>query len=115
MSKIENAVRYVNKHFTSALTAESVAAACGCSVYYLPKLFRNNLGMSYQQYVMFKRVEQAKHLLTSETHYKVAVVAIKSGFIDDTYFCRVFKKQTGMTPMEYRNKQMSLQKLQPVY
>ncbi|GEM80765.1 helix-turn-helix transcriptional regulator [Vibrio superstes] len=115
MSKIEKAVDYVNQHFTTALTAEAVAEACDCSVFYLPKLFRNNLGMSYQQYVMFKRVERAKNLLVNKRHYKVSTIAIESGFLDDTYFCRVFKKQTGMTPMEYRTRHINIQKLQPAY
>lgn len=115
MSKIEKAVTYVNQHFTEALTAESVAESCGCSVFYLPKLFRNNLGMSYQQYVMFKRVECAKELLVNKRHYKVSTIAYESGFLDNTYFCRVFKKQTGMTPIEYRTKHLSLQRLQPAY
>lgn len=102
MSKIEKAIDYIDSHFSSDVSAESVAEICGCSVFYLPKLFRTQLGMSYQDYVIFRRMQHAKKLLASQKQCKVSSVAMESGFNDDAYFCRVFKRETGMTPMQFR-------------
>ncbi|MDN3714799.1 helix-turn-helix domain-containing protein [Vibrio breoganii] len=110
MSKITRALEYVNEHYTQRITADEVANYCGCSVFYLPKLFRNHMDMSYQDYLTFKRIEHAKKLLAKPGHCKIAGVAYDSGFVDDTYFCRIFKKKTSLTPTQYRRQYLEIQK-----
>ncbi|GAB7219972.1 helix-turn-helix transcriptional regulator [Vibrio comitans] len=110
MSKINRALEYINKHYLSHITADEVANHCGCSVFYLPKLFRNHMDMSYQDYLTFKRIEHAKTLLIRPGFCKIAAVAYESGFVDDTYFCRIFKKKTNLTPTQYRRQYLEIQK-----
>lgn len=110
MSKITRALNYVNNHYTQHITADEVANYCGCSAFYLSKLFRNHMDMSYQDYLTFLRIEHAKKLLEKQGHCKIVAVAFESGFTDDTYFCRLFKKKTNLTPTEYRRQYLQIQK-----
>ena len=78
-----------------------MAAICNISPSYFSKLFaRENLG-TLSNYVNQVKLNHAKELLHS-TNWPVRNVADYLGFDDCGYFIKVFKKQNGMTPMEYR-------------
>ena len=68
---------------------------------YLSGLFKENTGISYVKYLTGVRMNNAKKLLAEGE--KAMVVAEKVGYREYNYFCRVFKKQEGITPTEYRD------------
>jgi len=73
------------------------------SMDYLGRLFRNETGMAFSQYVAKRRIEYAKELLISEPDIKIYNVAYKSGFGDNSqHFADIFKKHTGFTPREFQ-------------
>ena len=58
------------------------------------------------RYILDKRMYMAKYLLSS-TDLSVEQVSLDCGFSDSAYFCRLFKKETGFTPTQYRKAEKS--------
>lgn len=72
---------------------------------YLGKLFRQETGERFSEYVSRRRVEKAKELLAADPNLRVYEVAERVGFGDNPqYFSQVFRKYAGCSPTEYRNK-----------
>lgn len=72
---------------------------------YVSKLFAKKTGEKFSSYVIRKRLDVARALLTTGD-YRINQIAEQAGFGNDVqYFCRIFKKATGMTPSEYAKKQ----------
>ena len=67
---------------------------------YFRRIFLKNYGISPIKYINNLKIERAKELLTSGL-YTVSDVAELSGFHDESYFSREFKKHSGKTPKEY--------------
>lgn len=99
---LELAVTYIDKHYADSLLLDDIAKACYTDKYYLSHLFSRVQGMSVGKYILQKRIEEAKRLL-KETAMPVKEVAETAGFGDAGYFCRVFKRECGCTPLSYRH------------
>ena len=95
------AIEYINAHYLEKITLEDVSNACYVNKYYLSHVFTREQNMSVGQYINQKRLEDAMHLLRNSSS-PVSDVATLSGFSDFSYFCRAFKKNVGMTPLQYR-------------
>ena len=100
-SFLDQAVRYIDLHYSDELSAAEVANACFISESYLSKLFRKKLDTSFSEYLNFIRIEKAKALLKN-TDLMIYEIAEKTGFNTDKYFTMVFKKLTGITPRQYK-------------
>ncbi|MBP8304783.1 MAG: helix-turn-helix transcriptional regulator [Phycisphaerae bacterium] len=94
---------HVQAHFHQALTRESVAAEFGITPNHLSRLFRIQGLMRFWDYITWVRIDRAKWLLV---HYDIPVkeVARHCGFEQSSYFCRVFRQRTKLTPVAYRLK-----------
>ena len=103
---LQDALRYIDGHYTSDISLEELAAKCLVSKYYLSHLFTKSTGKSIGRYILDKRMYMAKYLLSS-TDLSVEQVSTDCGFSDSAYFCRLFKKETGFTPTQYRKAQKS--------
>lgn len=99
---VESTVSYIDAHLNSAVTEKEVADHCHLSVNYFSKVFHANVGVSFQEYVTTARIEQAKLTLIQKREQTIANVAYTLGFKDVSYFSRLFKKKTGLTPGQYR-------------
>ncbi len=99
--ELETALRYIKENYKAELTLESVARACFLNKYYLSHLFKRFMGVSVGRYILKLRMEEAARLL-SDTGMKISEVAARSGFHDPNYFSRAFKKETGLSPLQYR-------------
>ena len=64
-------------------------------------MFHKTVGESFNSYLMRVRVEQSKHLMLS-TSDPLTDIAVATGFTDQSYYCRVFKKYVGLSPRQYR-------------
>ncbi len=100
-SLIRTAIEFICANFNTNITLEDVAAKVHLNSAYFSTLFKQSTGSSFKEYLNMIRVEESKRLLTS-TDYSIIDIAIATGFEDQSYFSKVFKKYTGITPKQYR-------------
>jgi len=98
---MDEAVRYLEKHFAESISVKDLVRFMGYSRANLFKLFRDHTGLSPNDWLVRYRVRKARELL-SDPHLTVAEVARRTGFSDASYFARVFRRYTGASP---RNRQ----------
>ena len=98
---IKKAIGYIYEHFNTPLTLEETAASVHLHPSYFSSLFKQSTGSSFKEYLNMVRIEESKRLL-SNTDYSIIDVAVAVGFEDQSYFSKVFKKYTGLTPKQYR-------------
>ncbi len=96
----DQALVYMENHFSSFLTNDDIANAVGISSSHLRLLFKKHYGVSLRQKLNEIRVRRAKELLSSGM-FTIAEVAHACGFQNEYYFSRVFKQQTGISPGKY--------------
>ncbi|SDW05646.1 response regulator [Paenibacillus sp. CF384] len=102
MSKeIAEAIKYIRNHYDEELSLQQIADHVQLNPSYLSRLFKKELQMSYVEYLNYYRIDMAKNLLLN-TRLKSYEIAQKTGYWDDSYFSRTFKKMTGMRPHEFR-------------
>lgn len=100
---------YIQANFhDSSLSVEMVAGAFSISPSYLSRLFKDQSGCHFIDYVHHLRLKKAKELLASSGE-GIAVIAEKTGYNSLYNFTRVFKRYEGVTPSEYRNSKCSIQ------
>ena len=100
---IEPAIEYIHKNYTTAnINVDDLAKLCGISTTYLRNIFNDTLHTTPIKYINKLKLSRAKELILSD-FYSVEKVAELCGFGDESYFCRYFKKATGMTPTKYRH------------
>lgn len=97
------AKEYFDKNYLTINNIEEVCKTLGINKFYLTHIFKEQLGMPPIKYLVLKRMDKAKSLLAYSSA-SVAEIATKSGYTDTAYFCRVFKKVEGVTPLQYRTK-----------
>ena len=100
-AKMEAVMHYVHIHLHEAITLEKAAEAVGLSACHLSRVFRQETGMSLVDYVQKERVEAARHMLIYPD-FTLAVISEYLNFSTQSYFIKIFKKHTGMTPAQYR-------------
>lgn len=97
---LSRAIAYIKANFGSDLSLDLVASKVYVSSYYLSHLFREEMNMTYSDYVVSVRIEEAKILLKKKT-MKAFDVSAACGFNDANYFAKTFKKLTGLSPKQY--------------
>lgn len=102
-SLVERAKRFINERFYSAVKTEEMATAFNVSYSTLIHKFKKETGKTITEYKLSKQVAEAKSLL-SFTDMSICQVAFHVGFGTNTYFSKIFKRETGLTPKEYREK-----------
>jgi AraC-like DNA-binding protein len=93
---------YVSWHMGEAVSVEQIAAYYGYNPRYLTTLFKEFSGTPLKSYIIIKKIELAKALL-ADTNDPISQIAYSIGFQDNHNFSSCFKKNTGLTPTEYRN------------
>lgn len=100
---VEPVIKEIETHFDSAeLTASGLSAQVYVTPQYLSRLFRRFLGCSVYEYLTTYRINRARELLVSNTRMEVQQIAGLTGFSDTSHFIAMFKKITGVTPLEFR-------------
>lgn len=103
-SYIINAVlTYLRDNYSSDIDLKTLAEKLYVSTWHLSKLLKKETGSTFIDLLNTIRIEEAKKQLRNP-RYKVYEIAEAVGFSDVPYFTKLFKKLTGITPMEYRNK-----------
>ncbi|MDD3126958.1 MAG: PocR ligand-binding domain-containing protein [Candidatus Izemoplasmatales bacterium] len=95
-----NAINFIKKNLTDDLSLNTVASNVFVSGYYLSHLFRDEMDLTFSDYINKVRMEAAIKLM-KERQLSIQDIAIKSGFKDAGYFTKTFKKYHGITPKKY--------------
>lgn len=98
----QEAKQYIGEHYHEAMTLEDIAAQVELSPYYFSKLFKEQTGTTFIEYLTEVRIQCAKDLLKT-TRLSLKEICFKAGYRDPNYFSRVFKKNTGRSPSDYRS------------
>lgn len=98
---VSSAKLYIKENLAEDLSVSSIAENLYITPNYLSRLFKKETGEGCNDYIIRKRIEKAKSLLET-TNIKTGAIAIMVGYRDINYFSLAFKKNTGMSPTEYR-------------
>ncbi|MDQ0253275.1 two-component system response regulator YesN [Evansella vedderi] len=101
--QLTRAREYIDANYHKAISLEEVAEHVGLSSYYLSKLFKDRYERTFIDYLTDVRMTKAKEYL-KDRNLPLKEIAIDIGYKDPNYFSRVFKKETGISPSEYRGK-----------
>lgn len=99
--KIQYAQAFIDENFSQKIDFTSLSKQSGYSYDRFRHLFKERVGRSPTNYILLKRIQHARTLL-SDTKLTNAYIALECGFSNDAQFCSLFKRETGVTPGEYR-------------
>ena len=102
-TRVAESLRYIWENYTRAINAKTVAAEAAVSYQWLNELFVKTTGRTIAEAINLRRMEQAKRLL-AETEMSLRDIAGECGFTDGTHICRMFRRESGGTPLEWRKR-----------
>lgn len=100
---VQQAIAYIASHLSEPLSLDQIAGEIPINPSYLSRTFKRETGHALTEYINVTRVERAKELLADGANLNYQV-AEQVGFRDPAYFSSIFKKYSGMSPNEYRNR-----------
>lgn len=100
-SSVRMAIQYIQEHYQLPLSLGQIAEAVYLHPTYLSNLFKKQTGYAVVDYINMVRVQHAKTLL-ADPRNRIYWIVEQVGFSNQRYFSAVFKKNTGLTPMQYR-------------
>ena len=100
---VKNALEYIGEHYREKLKLSDVAEKTYVSQWHLSKLLNRHTGQTFSEILNCVRIGKAKELL-KDPSLRIGEIAEETGFSDTAHFSRVFKKQTGISANEYRNR-----------
>lgn len=95
--------QYIRRNLTDGINNHLLSDKFGLAPSYLSKLFREYKGMSPTDYLFYLRIEKAKELMETQSDLFTKDIATITGFCDPFHFSKVFKRETGLSPSEYKN------------
>lgn len=98
---LDKAMAYIHKNYHLDLSLDDVAGSIRMGSSYFSTYFKQETGSTFIEYLTALRLEKAKQLM-SNADLKLYEIAVQVGYQDVKYFSRVFKKVTGVPPVEYR-------------
>lgn len=98
---IQKVCDYVDSHLSEDISLEQMADYINVSSFYLSKLFKEEKGVTFINFISDKRLEKARQLL-AETDLSIKEITAEIGYNDQNYFSRIFKNKYGISPKEYR-------------
>lgn len=106
---VERVKRHILQHSHEDLSLDGIAAAEGMSPFYLSRLFKEETGVNYIDFLTACRIEKAR-VLMADPAKSLKQIAFEVGYHDPNYFSRVFKKTTGHSPRDYRKRRVGGQR-----
>lgn len=98
---VRRIIGFINQNLNSTLSLKQFSEQTNMNATYIGRLFKEETGMYFSDYVVHKRIAKAKHLLETTT-FSVGDIGRQVGIYDVSYFTQCFKKQVGLSPMKYR-------------
>ncbi len=100
-SSIEKAKTYILQQYNNDISLDDVSREVDISPYYFSKLFKEETGENFIEYLTAVRIEKAKQLLMNSS-FSMKEICGEVGYADPNYFSRIFKKNVGVTPTEFK-------------
>jgi AraC-like DNA-binding protein len=100
---INNAIEYINNHYSNDISVKDVARTVRLSDRHLTRLFESELNMSVHEYITFLRIEKAKKML-KDPRQNITNISLRLGFNTSQYFATTFKKYENISPSSYRKR-----------
>jgi YesN/AraC family two-component response regulator len=98
---IEAVLKYLNLNYDKDISLNSMADYISLSAPYLSKLFKDEIGENFLEYLTKMKIAKSKELLR-QSEFKIAMIAEKVNLGNAQNFIRIFKKYEGLTPGQYR-------------
>jgi YesN/AraC family two-component response regulator len=98
---VKQAIAYIHASYRKPISRQEIALALGVHKDYLSRIFAQEMHISTWDYLIRYRILMAKERLEASDD-SIMTIAMDTGFNDSSYFSRVFQKETGLTPREYR-------------
>lgn len=92
---------YIDKHYREDIRRDDLAELVFLNTDYMARIFKKEVGMSLSTYILQKRVDEARKLL-SGSNLPINTVSLYVGYSNFSYFTKMFKDNTGYSPLEYR-------------
>ncbi len=99
-------IKYFSEHYQENIHLDDIIASINISKSHFIRLFKQYTDCTPMEYLNHFRIEKAKELL-AQTEFTVKEISTKTGFTDEFYFSRLFKKTIGISPLNYRKYQQS--------
>lgn len=100
-SVVDELRRYIDMHYQEDIRRSDLADLVYLNTDYISRIFKKETGLSISNYLIQKRVEVAKRLLT-QSKLPINTVSIHVGYSNFSYFTKMFRENTGCSPLEYR-------------
>jgi AraC family transcriptional regulator len=101
-NKLRRVTDFIDANLESDLTLTEIADSVDLSQYHFARAFKQTTGLTPIQFLMQRRIELAKQLL-SESDLPIVEISLQAGFKNQSHFTTLFRKFTMMTPKAYRN------------
>jgi len=98
---VSPAIDYVQRHLCEKIVEQTVAETCHLSLFRFSRMFKAARGITFQEYLLQQRVQEAQRLLKNPSA-SISDVAYAVGFKDPSYFSRIFKQVSGVSPSSFR-------------
>lgn len=103
---IKEVIQLVEKNYREPIRLADIAKDLHINVSYLSRLFKDEVGFNFSDYLLNYRIEHAKMLLVQNRNWTILRVAEECGFNSQQYFSNAFKKNVECTPKQYRDKRV---------
>jgi len=100
-SVVDVAKEYIDTHYQNEISLDDVSREVDISPYYFSKIFKDETGENFIEYLTAIRIAKAKELLL-RSEYSMKEICSMVGYSDPNYFSRTFKKNVGVTPTEFK-------------
>jgi YesN/AraC family two-component response regulator len=92
---------YIEDNYSNYISLDDIVRGCGYSKYHISRLFKNYMNCTIMEYLLNQRLTKAKELLV-KTSSSIKEIALSVGFSDPNYFSLIFKREEGISPLQYR-------------
>ena len=106
IKRLDCVLEYIRQYYAEKIRVEDLCECVNLSESNVIKLFKNNLGRTPVEYINQVRVNRAKELLL-HTDMSIKEIAWETGFADEFYFSRVFKKMEGKSPRNFKRQMLA--------
>lgn len=104
--RINSMIEYILKNYKNKVSLNELVNFSGLSKTYIIRIFSQHMGITPLKYINKIRIEASKDMIINSRD-KIKLIANNCGFEDELYFCKAFKKQEGISPTEYRKKNIN--------